>query len=154
MDLIEQTVAAGATPTAARKWWMAELSRRANEAGVELSALGVAPQDVAATQAMVDAGELTELSEGSEAFSVNLSAEQADSLDADVMFFYATDQAEAETVTSHALVSSIPAVESGAYVAVDDMPLMAALTSPTPLTIPVVLEEFLPLAAEAAAAAR
>lgn len=103
---------------------------------------------------MVDAPKVTELSEGSEAFSVNLSAEQADSLDADVMFFYATDQAEAETVTSHALVSSIPAVESGAYVAVDDMPLMAALTSPTPLTIPVVLEEFLPLAAEAAAAAR
>lgn len=102
---------------------------------------------------MVDADKVTELSEGTEAFSVNLSAEQADTLDADVMFFYATDEAEAEAVTSNALVGAIPAVRSGAYVAVTDMPLMAALTSPTPLTIPVVLEEFLPLAAEAAAAA-
>jgi iron complex transport system substrate-binding protein len=103
---------------------------------------------------MEDASKVVELSEGGEAFSVNLSAEQADTLDADVMFFWATDEAEAEAVTSHPLVSQVPAVENGSYVAVTDMPLMAALSSPTPLTIPVVLEEFLPLAAEAAASAR
>ena len=30
---------AGASPADARKWWLGELSRRANEAGVELAAL-------------------------------------------------------------------------------------------------------------------
>ena len=53
---IEQTVAAGASPQAARKWWLSELSRRANDAGVELADLGVTPAQVAAVQALVDAG--------------------------------------------------------------------------------------------------
>ena len=60
LDLIEATVAAGTSPQSARKWWLSELARRANEAGVELDALGVTPADVAETQAMVDAGELTD----------------------------------------------------------------------------------------------
>ena len=32
LDVIEATVAAGATPAGARKWWLTELARRANEA--------------------------------------------------------------------------------------------------------------------------
>ena len=60
LELIEATVAAGTSPQAARKWWLSELARRANEAGVELEALGASPQAVAETQAMVDAGELTD----------------------------------------------------------------------------------------------
>jgi len=60
LDLIEATMAAGASPQSARKWWLSELARRANEAGCELDALGVTPADVAETQAMVDAGELTD----------------------------------------------------------------------------------------------
>ena len=31
LDLVEETIAAGASPQAARKWWLAELARRANE---------------------------------------------------------------------------------------------------------------------------
>jgi aspartyl-tRNA(Asn)/glutamyl-tRNA(Gln) amidotransferase subunit B len=57
---IEATIAAGASPEAARKWWLGELSRRANESGVELGALGVAPAHVAELQALVDAGTLTD----------------------------------------------------------------------------------------------
>ncbi|MFS8477406.1 MAG: Asp-tRNA(Asn)/Glu-tRNA(Gln) amidotransferase subunit GatB [Micromonosporaceae bacterium] len=60
LELIEQTVAAGATPEAARKWWLGELARRANEAGVELPAVGATPQQVAALQRLVDAGTLTD----------------------------------------------------------------------------------------------
>ena len=33
VDLIEATVAAGATPHAARKWWLGDLARRANDTG-------------------------------------------------------------------------------------------------------------------------
>ena len=37
LDLVAETVAAGASPADARKWWLGELARRANEAGTELS---------------------------------------------------------------------------------------------------------------------
>ena len=47
VELIEATVAAGAAPAEARKWWLGELARRANEAGVELAELGVTPAQVA-----------------------------------------------------------------------------------------------------------
>jgi aspartyl-tRNA(Asn)/glutamyl-tRNA(Gln) amidotransferase subunit B len=60
VGLIEQTAAAGAPPQAARKWWVAELTRRANEDGVELSALPISPVQVAAIQALVDAGTLND----------------------------------------------------------------------------------------------
>jgi aspartyl-tRNA(Asn)/glutamyl-tRNA(Gln) amidotransferase subunit B len=60
VELIEQTVAAGAAPEAARKWWLGELSRRANESGVELAGVGASPRQVAALQRLVDAGKLTD----------------------------------------------------------------------------------------------
>ncbi len=59
-DLIEQTVAAGAGPDSARKWWLGELSRVANESTVELVALPVTPEQVAQLQALVDAGRLND----------------------------------------------------------------------------------------------
>ncbi|MDQ3627386.1 MAG: Asp-tRNA(Asn)/Glu-tRNA(Gln) amidotransferase subunit GatB [Actinomycetota bacterium] len=58
--LVEQTVAAGASPQAARKWWLSELARRANEAGVELIELAITPADVAGIQALVDAGRIND----------------------------------------------------------------------------------------------
>ncbi len=58
--LVEQTVAAGASPQAARKWWLSELARRANEAGVELIELAITPAQVAGIQALVDAGRIND----------------------------------------------------------------------------------------------
>ena len=60
VELIEETVAAGATPDGARKWWLGELARRANEAGVELGSLGVSPGHVAELQRLVDGGKLND----------------------------------------------------------------------------------------------
>ncbi|MDO5035246.1 MAG: Asp-tRNA(Asn)/Glu-tRNA(Gln) amidotransferase subunit GatB [Actinomycetaceae bacterium] len=60
MDLIEQTVAAGATAAAARKWWMGELSRQARETEVELEELAVTPAQVAQLQALVDEGKIND----------------------------------------------------------------------------------------------
>jgi len=60
LTLVEETVAAGAAPQAARKWWLSELARRANDAGVELSELGVTPQQVADVQALVDSGRIND----------------------------------------------------------------------------------------------
>ncbi|MFC6359906.1 Asp-tRNA(Asn)/Glu-tRNA(Gln) amidotransferase subunit GatB [Luteococcus peritonei] len=58
--LIEQTVAAGAGPQSARKWWLGELARRANEAGVELDAVGMSPAQVAELQQLVEAGTIND----------------------------------------------------------------------------------------------
>ena len=56
VDLVDETVRAGCAPQAARKWWLSELARRANEAGVAPEDLGVTPAQVAEVQALVDEG--------------------------------------------------------------------------------------------------
>jgi aspartyl-tRNA(Asn)/glutamyl-tRNA(Gln) amidotransferase subunit B len=60
VELIEETIAAGAAPEAARKWWLGELARRANESGRELSAVGVTPAQVAELAGLVEQGKLTD----------------------------------------------------------------------------------------------
>ena len=60
LDLLEATVDAGCQPAAARKWWLTELSRRANEAGVDLAEVGMTPCQVAQLQKLVDDGTLTD----------------------------------------------------------------------------------------------
>ncbi|WP_163509419.1 Asp-tRNA(Asn)/Glu-tRNA(Gln) amidotransferase subunit GatB [Fodinicola acaciae] len=60
VDLIEATVAAGTTADAARKWWLGELARRANENGKELDAQGVTPAQIAELQSLVDSGRLND----------------------------------------------------------------------------------------------
>jgi len=60
VELISATVAAGASADAARKWWLGELARRANETNVELEALGVTPESVAELQRLVDDGRIND----------------------------------------------------------------------------------------------
>jgi aspartyl-tRNA(Asn)/glutamyl-tRNA(Gln) amidotransferase subunit B len=60
LQLVEQTVAAGATPSAAKKWWLSELARKANDAGVPLERLAITPQQVAEVQGLVDAGRVND----------------------------------------------------------------------------------------------
>jgi aspartyl-tRNA(Asn)/glutamyl-tRNA(Gln) amidotransferase subunit B len=60
LDAIEQTIAVGTSPQAARKWWLGELARRANEEGVEVTGLAVTPADVARVQVLVDEGTLND----------------------------------------------------------------------------------------------
>jgi aspartyl-tRNA(Asn)/glutamyl-tRNA(Gln) amidotransferase subunit B len=60
VELIEQTVAAGSSPSAARKWWLSELSRRANAASVSLADVGVTAVQVAQVQALVEAGRVND----------------------------------------------------------------------------------------------
>jgi aspartyl-tRNA(Asn)/glutamyl-tRNA(Gln) amidotransferase subunit B len=56
---VQATIAAGVEPGAARKWWMGEISRIANDRGVEASSL-VSPESVKALQGLIDAGTLTD----------------------------------------------------------------------------------------------
>jgi aspartyl-tRNA(Asn)/glutamyl-tRNA(Gln) amidotransferase subunit B len=59
-ELVEQTVAAGASPADARKWWLNELAQRANAAGTELAELPIGPADVARVAGLVHAGTLND----------------------------------------------------------------------------------------------
>jgi aspartyl-tRNA(Asn)/glutamyl-tRNA(Gln) amidotransferase subunit B len=58
LDLVAETVAAGAPPDQARNWWLGDLSRHANETGAELTALPVTPAQVARVTALVASGAL------------------------------------------------------------------------------------------------
>jgi aspartyl-tRNA(Asn)/glutamyl-tRNA(Gln) amidotransferase subunit B len=60
IELIEATITEGASPDAARKWWLGELARRANEAGTDLAEVGVTPAHVAELARLVDEGRLTD----------------------------------------------------------------------------------------------
>lgn len=64
LDLIEASVAAGASPAGARKWWSGEIARRANAAGDDVPAyaasLGVTAAWVAELEALVTGGRLND----------------------------------------------------------------------------------------------
>jgi len=58
--LIEESVAAGATPAGARKWWMGELARRASAEARDLADFGVTPAHVAELDSLVASGRLND----------------------------------------------------------------------------------------------
>ncbi len=60
VELIEESVEAGATPAGARKWWTGELARRGNAAGKGVDEFGVTPLDVAELDRMVRDGRLND----------------------------------------------------------------------------------------------
>ena len=60
LDLVEATVAAGAQPQAARKWWSGELARLANAQEISPAELAITPAEVAEIQNLIDQGELTD----------------------------------------------------------------------------------------------
>ncbi|MDR1295306.1 MAG: Asp-tRNA(Asn)/Glu-tRNA(Gln) amidotransferase subunit GatB [Bifidobacteriaceae bacterium] len=60
LTLIEETVAAGAPPAGARKWWTGELMRAANDAGVDIAQLPVTPAHVAELEGLIAGGALTD----------------------------------------------------------------------------------------------
>ncbi|WP_421740419.1 Asp-tRNA(Asn)/Glu-tRNA(Gln) amidotransferase subunit GatB [Cellulomonas sp.] len=60
VELIETTIAAGASPAAARKWWMGELARTAKQQEVELADLPVTPTQIGQLQKLVDDGRIND----------------------------------------------------------------------------------------------
>ncbi|AOZ72377.1 aspartyl/glutamyl-tRNA amidotransferase subunit B [Boudabousia tangfeifanii] len=60
VELIEETVASGVAPAAARKWWMGELARHAKEQEIGLSEVKITPAQIGQLQQMVDEGKLND----------------------------------------------------------------------------------------------
>ncbi|MBB2955826.1 aspartyl-tRNA(Asn)/glutamyl-tRNA(Gln) amidotransferase subunit B [Bifidobacterium commune] len=60
LDLVEETIKDGATAAGARKWWLGEISRVANEHGLSLEELPITPADVAEVEKLVAEGKLND----------------------------------------------------------------------------------------------
>ncbi|MEZ5187049.1 MAG: Asp-tRNA(Asn)/Glu-tRNA(Gln) amidotransferase subunit GatB [Candidatus Nanopelagicales bacterium] len=60
VDVIEQTIAAGASAAGAKKWWLGELARRSNDSGVALPELGVEAEAVARIESLIAQGALND----------------------------------------------------------------------------------------------
>ena len=60
LDQIEETVAAGAKPQAARKWWTGELARIANSEDKDISELSITPAQVAELTQLVEDGKIND----------------------------------------------------------------------------------------------
>ncbi|MEU7896066.1 Asp-tRNA(Asn)/Glu-tRNA(Gln) amidotransferase subunit GatB [Nonomuraea sp. NPDC049152] len=60
IEIVEATIAAGAPAADARKWWMGELARRANETGTSLAELPITPAQVARVTELVASGALND----------------------------------------------------------------------------------------------
>jgi aspartyl-tRNA(Asn)/glutamyl-tRNA(Gln) amidotransferase subunit B len=60
LDLMGATVTAGASAADARKWWLGELARHANETGAELASLAITPAQVARVSELVRAGTIND----------------------------------------------------------------------------------------------
>ncbi len=60
LEVIEDTVAAGASAAAARKWWTGDLARRANKQEVAVTDLGVTPAHIDELDALIRDGRLND----------------------------------------------------------------------------------------------
>ena len=59
LDLVGATIAAGASPTRAKGWWLGYLVGRANELSTDVAALAVGPAEIVQVCALEDEGTLT-----------------------------------------------------------------------------------------------
>ena len=60
LDQVEETVAAGAKPQAARKWWGGELARIANAEEKDAAELNITPAQVAELAGLVESGKIND----------------------------------------------------------------------------------------------
>lgn len=107
--------------------------------------LGLTPDPV------VESEELQEYDvEGTDSAMIGL--ENADMLsDSDLIFTFYSNAENREEIESQDLYQSIPAVERGSVVAPEDQSLVTASSMINPLTVPWVLERYVPMIEEAVA---
>ncbi|MBE5910221.1 iron-siderophore ABC transporter substrate-binding protein [Pseudobutyrivibrio sp.] len=90
------------------------------------------------------------LAESSDDFSVTISRENAELLnDVDIMVVYG-DEGLLEALQADPLMSQIPAVKNGAVVLIDSTSALAAATTPSILSIPYAIDDYLDVLSEAA----
>lgn len=85
------------------------------------------------------------------AFYSTVSAERAPELRSDVFLTWSENPGDMATFARDRLIGKVPAIASGHAYAEADKPTALAVTNPTPLSIPTILDDFVP---EVAAAVR
>jgi iron complex transport system substrate-binding protein len=121
----------------------------------DLSTIGIyAPQDPRVSflhdLGMVDAPAVADAIEPGQ-FYGTVSAERAGQLQSDVFLTWSESPGDLKTFADNPLIGRVPAIESGHAYAEDDKQVALAVTNPTPLSIPVIIEEFVPEVARAVA---
>jgi iron complex transport system substrate-binding protein len=95
-------------------------------------------------------GSVTKLADGAESFAVELSAENVDILaDVDIIVAYG-DDALLKALQADSLVGTIPAVKRGSVALIADGTPLAASGTPSALSIPATIDEYLGILGEAA----
>lgn len=95
-------------------------------------------------------GSVLELASSSTSFAIEISAENADMLeDVDIIIAYG-DTALLESLQADPLVGTIPAVKRGSVALIQDNTPLAASGTPSALSIPATIDEYLTMIGEAA----
>jgi iron complex transport system substrate-binding protein len=97
---------------------------------------------------MVNSAIVEERSEPGQ-FLFNVSAERTEQLDADVFLTYANSEANVKELAEDPLVQQIPAVADNRWYATVDITEAIGLSAPSPLSIPVGMERYIPNVAAA-----
>ncbi len=77
-------------------------------------------------------------------FYGTVSAEKASDLRSDVFLTWSEGPDDMKTFTNDRLLGKIPAISAGNAYAEKEKPISLAVTNPTPLSIPVIIDEFVP----------
>ncbi len=117
-------------------------------AATDLSTIGIyAPADPRVSLlrdlGMVDAPAVAGAIKPGE-FYGTVSAEQASDLTSDVFVTWVDSPESIEAIQNDKLVGQVPAIASGNWYAESDKQLAMASTNPTPLSIPVIIADFVP----------
>lgn len=93
---------------------------------------------------------VTKLADGAESFAVELSAENVDILqDVDIIVAYGDDSL-LKALQADALIGTLPAVKRGSIALIEDGTPLAASGTPSALSIPATIDEYLSIIGEAA----
>lgn len=83
-------------------------------------------------------------------FYASVSAEQASTLQSDVLLTYAESGEDLATFRAHPLIGQVPAIRDGRAYAETDKHVGLSITNPSPLSMPFIVERFLPKVAQVA----
>ncbi len=77
-------------------------------------------------------------------FYGTVSAERASDLGSDVFLTWSENPSDMKTFTDNQLLGKIPAIEDGRAYAEANKAVALAVTNPTPLSVPVIIDKFVP----------
>src|SRR6476469_985324 len=110
---------------------------------------GIWPSSLSPALVSTLSGESTQVRKTSESSSADFSAEKSAELDTDVFLTWVDSPDSVDTSAGDKLLGQIPAIADGHWYAETDKTTAMASTNPTPLSIPVIVSDFLPHVVEA-----